>query len=579
MKMLNGLKFFLILAAASYLLLAAGTETGWAYYHTTSKVLIKWREYTPQAFEESKKTGKPVFMFITAIWCFNCHIYVENTLETKEVSEYLNKHFIPVFVDYDKRKDIARQYPATGIPVTNIITPQGERLVSVAGYIPKEKLLKNLELTLKYIKEEYKPAVQSVREEGRLERIILPDKDGLQRYLTGFENMAVLGYDGVFGGFGLGAKQVFGEELLLITELSTKEKDKKWHEMLINTINHMAGWSQKVSERRRPSFEDLLRLSKRQKEDGAFEEIDNLQIENRIAGIYDHVEGGFFRYATRRDWTVPHYEKMLFENAQLITIFLKAYEITKDARYKEAAVRSIEYCLKNLYIEGKRFSGSQDADEVYYHLTLDERKKIKPPKIDRDSYTISNSRMIIALFYAFRVLEDERYKKTAMDILSFFEKEMITKNGVLSYYDDKKKKGILDGSLEHNAWFALALLEAYETTKDKRFLELAEGSVIGFAIKNLYDSKGGGFYERRSTNIEFYREGELFSDEKPYEDNAVMAYTLLKAYNLTEKGDYLKKAEETTGLFLAKFMTGETDKISPYLYRVVDALVKTGRYK
>ena len=458
--------------------------------------------------------------------------------------------------------------------MTIIITPEGERLVSVPGYIPKDKLLRNLELTLKFLREEYKPAVKEEKREKKEERIVLPDRRGLERYLKGFEDMATLGYDPVFGGFGLGTKEVFGEELLLIAELYRIQGDEKWLKMLTNTLDHMAGWKQKRVERKRPSFEELVRL--RENEWERLEEVDRLQIEDKIVGIYDPVEGGFFRYATRRDWTVPHYEKMLFENAQLIALFLKAYEITKDRKYRKVAEKTLDFVLKNLYIaDEKRFSGSMNADEVYYHFTAEERKKVKPPIIDRTSYTVPTARMILTLLYASEVLGDERYKRVALDAISFFEEKMITENGVFSYYDDKKKRGLLDGNLVDNAWFALALLAAYEGTGDRRYLRIAEESVIGFALRRLYDPKGGGFFERRSTSRDLYREGELFSDDKPYKENGVMAYALLKAYRLTGKEEYLKRAEETMGRFLAKFMTGELDRVSPYFYRVAYTLLRS----
>ncbi|MBI5683190.1 MAG: thioredoxin domain-containing protein [Deltaproteobacteria bacterium] len=546
---------------------------GWGYTHDTS--LIKWREYTPQAFEDAKKENKPVFILITASWCHWCHVYEENTLEDKEISNYLNTQYIPIFVDHDKRRDIVRKYPGIGIPLTITLTPGGEKLFSSFGYLSKDELLSTLMWTLKSVSKGEMPSPQSKGE--KLKGITLPNKEGSKRYLSGFEKVILKDYDTVFGGFGQEEKKVFAEEMLRVAEIYERGRDKKLLEMLTNTLDHMAGLKQKLVERRHPSFEELSKL--RVQERTLIDEVEQLQKRDRIVGIFDHVEGGFFRYATERDWSIPHYEKTLLENADLIRLFLKAYEITRVSKYKDVAVKSIEYVLNNLYDhKDGRFYGSQNADEVYYHWTSEERKRVKHPAIDKNSYTVSNAKMIIALLYASDSLKDARYKAIAKKALEFFKREMITQNGVLSYYDNVQKKGFLDGQLEDNAWMALAFLEAYKATKEKRLLEIAEGSIIRFAMERLYDSKGGGFFERRSTSKDFYRNGELFIDEKPPKENGVMAYALFRAYKLTGNADYLKKAEEAIGLFMDEHMTGEISTINPYFHRLAQALVETGRY-
>ncbi|HBO84362.1 MAG TPA: hypothetical protein DD641_05210 [Deltaproteobacteria bacterium] len=565
--------YFVILLITGYWLLIMGVGMGWAYTHDAS--LIKWREYTPQAFEDAKKENKPVFILITASWCYWCHVYEENTLEDKEISNYLNTQYIPIFVDFDKRRDIVRKYPGIGIPLTITLSPGGEKLFSVFGYLSKEELLLTLKWTLKSVSKGEMPSPQTKGE--KLKGITLPNKEGLNRYISGFEKVILKGYDPVFGGFGQEEKKVFAEEMIRVAEIYKRDRDKKILEMLTNTLDHIAGLKQKPVERRRPSFEELSKL--RDKERALIAEVEQLQKGDRIVGIFDHIEGGFFRYATERDWSIPHYEKTLLENADLIRLFLKAYEITRVSKYKDIAVKSIEYVLNNLYDhKDGRFYGSQNADEVYYHFTSEERKRVKHPAIDKNSYTVSNAKMIIALFYASDNLKDARYKAIAKKALNFFEREMITQNGVLSYYDNVQKKGFLDGQLEDNAWTALAFLEAYKATKEKRLLEMAEGSVIRFAMERLYDSKGGGFFERRSTSKGFYRDGELFIDEKHPKENSVMAYALFRAYKLTGNTDYLKKAEETIGLFMDEHMAGEISTINPYFHRLAQALVETGRY-
>lgn len=547
-----------------------------AYHHDKSQ--IHWRDYGAAAFEEAKRTGKPIFMIISAIWCYNCHIYMEKTLETKDISAYINDNYIPVFVDYDRRKDVARSYPAGGIPITVIIAPTGEELISVPGYIEKEMLMGNLRKTVDYVKHEFKPG--EAKEAGKAQKgtgITLPTAENLKGYLTAFEKMINAEYDTAYGGFGSAQKLVHAEKVLRILEMSGNGKKKEWLDKFRNTAEHMAGLRQKKVDRKRPSFKELVSL--RERERTALEEVDNLQVNDRIVGVYDPVEGGFFRYATKRDWSAPHYEKMLMENSEVTALFLEGYRVTKDSRYMEISKKSLDYILNTLYDDTDgRFLGSQDADEVYYHFTADERKKVSPPRVDKTSYSTSHARAVVAMLNASEELKDERYKKAGLKGVSFIEKALLSNEGAMSYYDAEKKKGFISGQLEDNAWVVMAFLEAYETTKDKKYLDKAE-VLIKFALERLYDKENGGFFERKSTSREFYREAELFLDSKPDDLNGLMAYVLLKASKMTGSKDYLKKADETVGHFAMRFASGDLNNVDPYMHRAAQMVLESGRYR
>lgn len=517
-----------------------------AYTHDTS--LIKWREYSAQAFDEAVKEKKPVFMIITAVWCYWCHVYEEKTLETKEVADYINSNYIPIFVDYDRRKDIASKYPAGGLPTTVIITADGEELVSVPGFIEKEQLLSNLEKTLAYIKKEFKPKEAEEAKDVYRERRNLTKED-LQKYSSHFERFVIDKYDTLFGGFGLREKYIYGKAVDHLLDIYEANKDKNYLDMALKTLDNMAGKTQKAAKTKRPSFDELKKLREDVKQPDWIGKIAKLQTDDKIIGLFEKVEGGFFRYATQRDWSVPHYEKMLEDQADIIKAYLHAFKITKNPFYKDVAKRSLEYVIKSLYDEkDSRFYGSQDADEVYYHFTLEERKKAAPPRTDKTSYTHTNANMAITFLYAGDVLKDENYKKIGIKTLDFFLNNMLTDNGVLSFYDPQKKKGFLDGQLEDNAWLALAFMEGYKATKEKRLMEKAD-ALITFSIKNLYNEKEGGFIERKSTSREFYREKELVSFKRTYSTNSIMSFLLINAHELTKNKEYIEKAKEVMGLF------------------------------
>lgn len=551
-------------------------NTSQAYHHHDS--MIKWREYGAAAFEEAKRTGKPVFMVISAIWCYNCHIYMERTLETRDISAYINENYIPVFVDYDRRKDVARSYPAGGIPITVIIAPTGEELISVPGYIEKEVLSGNLKKTVEYVNKEFKPGeAKKARKQQKGPGITLPTSENLKGCLSAFEKMVDAEFDTAFGGFGAAQKLVHSEKLQRMLDISESGKKREWLDKFRNTMDHMAGLKQKGVKNKRPPFKELVSL--RERERTALEEVDRLQVDDRVIGIYDPVEGGFFRYATKRDWSSPHFEKMLMENAEVTTLFLDGYRVTKDKRYIDIVKRSLDYIVNTLYDDADgRFLGSQDADEVYYHFTAEERKKVAPPRVDKTTYTASHARAVITMFHASELFKDERYKKSALKGIAFIEKALMSNEGVLSFYDADKKMGLINGQLEDNAWAAIAFLDAYEVTKDNRYLEKAD-VIIRFAVERLYDKENGGFFERRSTSKESYRETELFLDNKPDNLNGLMAYALLKASKMTGSKDYLKKADETVGYFAMMFSSGESVTVDPYMHKAVKMVLESGRYK
>ena len=562
------MKRFKIAAILSLALLLMSTPV-LAYTHHKSK--IRWMEYSQEAFERAKRENKPIYMLITAVWCFWCQVFEEKTLEKTEVANYLNENFVNIFVDYDKRKDIASKYPPTGLPFTVIFAPDGTELVSVPGYIEKDKFLENLRKTVAYVKE-LKP--QEKRKEEKVVEargLIYPKVDDLETLVTSIKNIIRDNYDKVYGGFGFREKVPYADTLDFLMDLYNEEGKELWLEMVTNTLDHIGGLKKGQDREggKRPESSYILALYREREGEDWLEKVGRLQREDRLYGLYDPVEGGFFRYALLRDWSMPHFEKMLRENGEIIKAYLRAYTITGRVEYRDLALGGLRYVLNKLYDREGFFYGSQVADEVYYHLGPEERKKVKPPIVDRTGYTLPNAKMVMTLIEAWKVLKEERYRKIAEKVLDFWKDKMLTNWGVLSYYDPQKGKGELNGLLSDNAWMALAYLKAYEAFKEDKYLEVAQ-RILDFLITNLYDTSNGGFFERRSTSREFYREEELFSPAKPYVANGVAAYALILAYRFTGNDGYEYKARETIGAFLKEY----PDASQPYMERAAMALLK-----
>ncbi|GAB4282752.1 MAG: hypothetical protein Kow0092_37760 [Deferrisomatales bacterium] len=556
-----------IVAAA---LLAAGVAAGYTHEHSR----VQWEEYSGAAFQRAREEGKPVFLVVSAVWCFNCQLYESQTLEVREVAEFLNRHTVPVFVDYDRRSDLARAYPAVGIPVTVVFAPDGERLVSVPGAIPADRLLANLRRTLRFLREEYRPepARPGPRGARPASPPTVPDRAALEGYRRRFEDAMERGFDPAFGGFGLAQKEPHAEVLRRLLDRMARGDDR-WREPVRTTLRHILGLEQqRPPPEARPALERLLALQLRQTE--LLSETDALQELHPLAGLFDPVEGGFFRYATRRNWTVPHFEKTLFANAELIDLFLDAHRVFGEAAYRDAARRSALYVIRTLFDpEAGRFLGSQRADEVYYHLGADERPRATPPPVDPTTYAASSARAALALLRGAEALQDPSLREVALRGLAFVERRMLGPEGVLSFFDPEQDRAALDGQLADNAWVARAFLGAHGATGEARYLARAR-ELLELLATRLYDPAGGGFFARRSTQRDLYRPGEEVSVEKPFEENGVAAATLLEAFERTGEAKYRRMAQRTLGRFLPEIEAGRQPASSPEFDRVAQKLLE-----
>ncbi|MBI3354605.1 MAG: thioredoxin domain-containing protein [Nitrospirae bacterium] len=332
---------------------------------------------------------------------------------------------------------------------------------------------------------------------------------------------------------------------------------------------------------KRPEPEYLMDLYKnRDRKDWVYKVVE-LQKKYKLSGLYDRIDGGFFRYAAERDWSRPHFEKLLSDNADIVRLYLHAYRISKNEKYKKIAQDSLNYVLTTFYNEQEaRFYNSQRSDIVYYYLSEKDRKAVGSPDVDRAAFAVSQSKMIITLLHAADtppfipplVMGDTGgLKDIAISCLQFIYKNMVTENGVLSYYDPAKKENGLTGQLEDNLWATLAFKEAYLHTKNKEYLDTAE-TLAQFVVTSLHDKKQGGFYEWRIGEAKGQGSGVKGQGlgEKAYLLNGLAAYTMLELYKLTNKEEYLKTAKETISVFLPD----KNKPSSPYFQRSAGYLIK-----
>ncbi|MEJ2240620.1 MAG: DUF255 domain-containing protein, partial [Candidatus Bathyarchaeota archaeon] len=416
---------------------------------------VKWLPWNKNTFTKAQELDIPILLGISAVWCHWCHVMDETTYSNKEVVEHINKNFIPIRVNRDRRPDIDKRYNMGGWPSTVFLTPEGEILTG-GTYIPPQQMmfiLDQVNRSYKQNKIELKTKIKLIQEKQQKYETqrIMDDVEfhSITDYLT-FEITSQ--FDHIYGGFGSAPKFPHSEALRFIL----LQYFLKSHNAALNIVK-----------------KTLLKMGE--------------------GGIFDKEEGGFFRYSTTNDWSVPHYEKMCEDNAKLLINYLEASQITGEIAFKNKAKSVLEYVDSKLSNkENGGFYGSQDADEVYYKLKLSERSRKIPPKIDQTIFTDWNAIMSSAYLLASVVFADQKYQNFALKTIEYILRTFKPTKGIKHYINEKNNE--YSGFLTDHVYMTKCLIDSYQITSNQKFLDIAE-NIAEFMIKNLWN-KNGGFYDK-----------------------------------------------------------------------------------
>lgn len=519
--------FFLLL-----LLLSSGVigEEKYSREHSEELFhLIEWRNYTPDAFAEAQSEQKPIFLMISApSWCYWCHVYEsEDYLYDKNLYPFINENFIPIFVDSDKRPDLTRKYLEGGWPSTTIFAPDMQRIIGFVGPRDPKGLLEYFEQLIEYLSgKDFAGSMTPLAYENTTPRI--PQLVELARVEQGILAYLLASSDEEFGGF-------------------VQKQQPSWRDGQKFPTAFM--YKLLLEEYARSGDERYLFVVKTVF-DNQYTHKDELETRYRL---FDPIEGGFHRYSTNRDWTTPHYEKMLYDQAKFIRAYAHLLVITNDSDVKNAVDLSIDFVNTKLQDPNGGFSTSQDAylEEEYYGLPAEQREQIEPPFIDRTRRTDANAMMISTFLYLHTLFDDRGYDQVARENLAFLMDKLVGKDGAFTYYDDDQEKAFLTGQSIANSWALLSLVDAYEVLGDEKFARAAR-KLADKSLLTLYDWEAGGFFERNSKDTQFYAPGERVDLSKPYEENAVFSYAMLRLYRETGELTYLESGMKTLGYLLDK---------------------------
>ena len=460
---------------------------------------IQWLDWGKDSFEKARATGKPILLDIFGSWCHWCHVMEDTSYSDPPIIDTVTKHFIPVRVDTDKRPDVNRRYNMGGWPTTAFLDSDG-RVITGGTYIPPQQLREVLRSVLEYYSKN-KGKVNS-----KLEPVRFPKATGdpvTEKIAKDISTTIAVNFDIDYGGFGFEPKFPHADALDLALLRFKYHGEKEMLTVVNRTLEKMGQ-----------------------------------------GGMYDQIEGGFFRYSTTRDWSIPHFEKMAEDNARLLGVYLRAYQVTGNTYYKGIVEGILKYVTANLSDQANGgFYGSQDADEEYYKLDMARRTKLQRPSVDKTFYANYNSLFASSYILAGEVLGKPDLAKFALKTLDSIMEHASKDAGPAHYWAQENSE--LHGLLVDNAWLLHALIDAYEYTGKRSYIDQATG-LADLSIKTLYDEPGGGFYDTPESESPV---GELRSRDKPLDENSAMALALLRLSWITGNDRYGTIASKTLEVF------------------------------
>jgi len=419
------------------LLVISGTANA-----TSGSGRIDWQTWETDLFERAQAQQRMVIMDLEAVWCHWCHVMEAKTYSHPEVAELINQHFIPVRVDADANPDMASRYGRWGWPATIVFSPQGDEIVKRRGYIPVIGMLSMLEAIIA----DPSPG-PSVWNEPK----VTPAGDAAldPELRTKLEAAYFDLYDASFGGWG------------------------KIHKFVNAPATEYAL--------------EQARLGRRE-----YELMARLTLHNGMH-LLDPEWGGVYQYSDQLDWRSPHFEKIMFYQAENLRLYALAYARWQDPAYLEA-IESILAYLETFLLDAEGgFYTSQDADlslEVdghqYFALSDSDRRALGMPKIDRHIYARENGWLIQALLAVYNATGNQRALTRALAASDYILAGRRLKDGGFSH--GKNDQG--GPYLGDNQAMAQAFIALYQTMGDRRWLHELKAT-LEFIEITFRNAEGG----------------------------------------------------------------------------------------
>lgn len=543
---------------------------------------VDWYPWGDEAFNRAKLENKPIFLSIGYSTCHWCHVMEKESFESNDTAEVLNRAYISIKVDREERPDIDEIYMnvctaltgSGGWPLTIIMTPD-QKPFFAATYIPKNSKMgmQGLISILETIEMQWKNSKDELLDLGSKIVTTLTDSHNFQAKELSEEishdtfSQFKYGFDKVYGGFGNAPKFPMPHNLIFLIRYSYVTKDKAALNMALKTLESMYK-----------------------------------------GGIYDHIGYGFSRYSTDEKWLVPHFEKMLYDNALLAYAYIEAFKITKNNMYKSIAQEIFTYVLRDMTSSEGGFYSAEDADSEgvegkFYVWSLDEilnilgkedgeifskyfnvtksgnfegknilnligtpneevsseflntcrkklfdyrEKRIHPYKDDK-ILTSWNGLMIAALAYGGKAFKNDTYIIAAEKAANFILRNLIDNNVRLLARYRNKEAGI-KGYLNDYAFLIWGLIELYETTYNSEYINKAV-QLNNDLIKYFWDEENKGLFIYGTDGEKLISKPKDIYDGAIPSGNSVSALNFIRLARITGNYDLEDKCSEILNSF------------------------------
>ena len=489
---------------------------------------VDWFAWNDEAFEKAKAEDKPVLVSIGYSACHWCHVMEHESFEDEETAGIMNENFVNIKVDLEERPDVDQIYMTFvqmtsghgGYPLNVFLTPDKKPFFGGTYFPPDnrynmpsfQRILTSVAEAYRERKDEVVNSANEILGEIQKTSAAKTSSENLSLDLLNFSYRSfVKTFDSVNGGFGGAPK--FPPPM---------------------------------------SLEFLLRYFYRTKDENALEMVKKTCDEMAAGGIYDQLGGGFHRYTVDAIWLTPHFEKMLYDNAQLARIYLHLFQITKDESYKNIAVETLEYVKREMLDERGGFYTAQDADSEgvegkFFVWTPEEISAI----LEAEDARIFN-------FY-FDVTEHGNFEeKNILNVRNSLEisaeqlqiseeklKEILERAGKLLFEEREKRIKPFRDEKVLTAWNGLMLAtfaEASAILDNQDYLGIARRNA-DFILENL---QKGGFLLRT------YKDGRAKLNAY-LEDYANFADGLVELFQVSGEIKYLTEAKRLADLMIKEF--------------------------
>ncbi len=530
---------------------------------------VDWYEWGTEALQKAVTEDKPILVSIGYSSCHWCHVMERESFENEDIAQIMNEHFVCIKVDREERPDIDQVYMEAvqamqqhgGWPLNVFLTPSQQPFFG-GTYFPSKnwtQLLLQIHKAFREKRTDIDQSATSLSEHLRTSDLKRFAKDSESSFksesLDGMFKILASRFDAKWGGLEKAPKFVMPSIWLFLLRYYASTKNEEALHMVTLTLKQMA-----------------------------------------YGGIYDQLAGGFSRYSVDSEWFAPHFEKMLYDNAQLLSLYSEAYAITKDKLFRDVVYQTLDWLKKEMThpvggfysaldadsegMEGKFYTwtydeikqllgdagelllahyqsteegnwehgrnifrrdpATQDSDEseelkaLKHKLLVTRRNRIRPA-LDDKILTGWNAMTIQGLIDSYKSFQDNQFLALALENISFLENHLIVNGKIHRAF--KNKHSETEGFLEDYAYLIQAYTSLYQVTFNEGWLFKAV-TWCNYVQEHFYDSSEGYFFfSSNSAESLIARKKEIFDNVIP-SSNSLMARNLFTLGTILDREDW-----------------------------------------